>query len=273
MDPGSGAAVPPEGTNHARFPDLAGRSGIVTGASQGIGAGIAAFLGRQGMTLTLAARSTEAGEKVTADLRAAGAEVQWVTADLTDGAGAQRVLDAATGRFGRVDVLVNNAANKGSKAFEELDAEAYAGFEASVRMLYELSYRVVQHMKQAGGGAIVNISSVGGLRAHRRLAGYDAAKGAMDALTRSMAVDLAPYGIRVNAVAPGATLSRPDDPRWLRSAARRGPYIPLGRLASREEIAAAAAFFASDASANTTGQILYVDGGLTVQLTPPGIRV
>ena len=107
------------------------------------------------------------------------------------------------------------------------------------------------------------------MRAHKRMAGYDAAKGAIDALTRSMAIDLARYGIRVNGVAPGFTRPKPH-PSWVATKLR---YIPLGRTAEYEDIAAAVAFLASDAASYITGQILYVDGGLTVQLTPPEIFV
>jgi 3-oxoacyl-[acyl-carrier protein] reductase len=257
----------------ARFADLAGKSAIVTGASQGIGVGIAEFLARQGMLLTLAARSTEAGQAVARELSKRGADCQWVTADVSTSAGARAVFDAAVARYKRVDLLVNNAARLRSRPFDELDAEAYGWFEANCRMIYELSYLVVGHMKQAGGGCIVNISSVGGLRAHRGLSGYDASKGAIDALTRSMALDLAPYGIRVNGVAPGATLSRPDKAWQAKAGKDRLRYIPLGRLGRREEIASAVAFLASNAGAYITGQTIYVDGGLTAQLTPPGIFV
>jgi NAD(P)-dependent dehydrogenase (short-subunit alcohol dehydrogenase family) len=131
-------------------------------------------------------------------------------------------------------------------------------------MVYELSVRAARYMVEHGGGTIINISSVGGLRAHRGLAGYDAAKGAVDSLTRSMALDLAPHGIRVNAVAPGQT--RSGDARKLEG-------VPVGRSGTPLDIAAAVAFLASDAAAYITGQVLYVDGGLTAQLTPPGIFI
>ena len=118
-------------------------------------------------------------------------------------------------------------------------------------------------MKDHGGGCIINISSAGGLRAHRGLAGYDASKGAIDSLTRSMALDLAPLGIRVNAVAPGQ----------IRNVPREAGGIPLGRSGTPEDVAAMVAFLASDAAAYITGQVIYVDGGLTAQLSPPGIFI
>jgi 3-oxoacyl-[acyl-carrier protein] reductase len=248
----------------ARFPDLSGKTAVVTGASRGIGAGIARFLGSQGMKLVLCARSQDAGEAVAAELAASGVDCAWVTADIATQEGARRVFKETMERFGDVDVLVNNAARLHSKAFLELDEDEYhQSFELNVRMVYELSLLCARHMAEHGGGSIVHISSVGGVRAHRGLAGYDASKGAMNALTRSMALDLAPHGIRVNAVAPGQT----------RDQVHEVPQIPLGRSGTAEEVAAMVAFFASDAAAYTTGQVICVDGGLTVQLSPPGMFI
>lgn len=258
----------------ARFPDLAGKTAIVTGASRGIGQGIAEFLGRQGMKLVLTARSEEHGQAFTRELLERGAEAMWVTANVADAEHADRVFEAAVERFNKVELLVNNAANLRSKEFLQLDAEQYqASFENNVRIIYNLSFRTAHHMAERKTGTIIHISSVGGLRAHRGLAGYDASKGAMDALTRAMALDLAPYGIRVNAVAPGATLSRPITPERKDFREKQASGIPLGRLGTCEEIGAMVAFLASDAAAYITGQIVYVDGGLTTQLTPPGIFI
>jgi len=267
----------------ARFPDLAGKVAIVTGASRGIGVGIARVLGRQGMKLVLTARSREAGESVAADLSGRGVECTWVTSDIATAEGAQTVFDAAISRFGAIHVLVNNAAKRESVAFLKLDEETYhETFERNVRIIYELSLRVARHMaapRSCGGlaegkqqfvgvgqtvGCIIHISSVGGLRAHRGLAGYDASKGAIDTLTRVMALDLGHHGIRVNAVAPGQTRG---------AAYHKLDGVPLGRAATPEDIGAAVAFLASDAASYITGQILYVDGGLTAQLTPPGIFI
>ncbi len=259
-----------------RLPDLEGKPAIVTGASRGIGVGIARVLATQGMKLTLAARSEGDLRAVAADLREKGADCQAVPADLSTAAGAGQVLQAALARYGPPHLLVNNAALLRSKGFLELNEETYQrSFEANVRILYEISRPAAEHMAEAGGGVIVNISSVGGLRAHRGKAGYDASKGAMDALTRCMAVDLAPHGIRVNSVAPGAILRYHDRERpGLEERLREiTGGIPLGRMGTPEDIGAAVAFLASDAASYVTGQILYVDGGLTAQLTPPGIYI
>jgi NAD(P)-dependent dehydrogenase (short-subunit alcohol dehydrogenase family) len=247
---------------------------IVTGASRGIGCGIARVLGAQGMKLVLCARSEEAGKAFAEELAAAGFDCLWVTADLSTPEGAQAVFDAAIGRFGRIHVLVSNAANLGSTPFLQLAEEVYrSSFEANVRMVYGVGSLVARHMVEAGGGSIINISSVGGLRAHRGMVGYDMSKGALDALTRAMAIELAPHGVRVNAVAPGAIVSRPAAPGRAQKFKERAKGIPLGRLGTPEDVGAAVAFLASDAASYVTGQILYVDGGLTAQLTPPGIFI
>ena len=259
----------------ARFADLADKTAIVTGASRGIGVGIAEFLGDQGMKLMLTARTHDKGAAVAESLGSRGIQCRWVAADLTTADGAEAALADALEAWGRIDLLVNNAAQIHSKPFLELDDETFTdSHEANGRMLQRISTRVAQHMAAAGGGNIVNISSVGGLRAHRRNAGYDASKGAVDALTRAMAMDLAPHGIRVNAVAPGATLRSLKVKGFFADFAEQAAgHIPLGRLGFGQEIGAAVAFLASDAGAYITGQVLYVDGGLTAQLTPPSISV
>ena len=263
------------GTVSARFPDLEGKSAIVTGTSRGIGLAVAEFLGRQGMKVTMASRSAEAGEAIVEGLRAAGLECQWVTADLSQLSEAERVFGAAVERYGAVDVLVNNAASKASKPFLDLTPEAYASsFEDNVRMVYGLSRLAARHMVDRGqGGAIVNISSVGGARAHEGTAGYDASKGAIDALTRVTAVELARHGIRVNAVAPGFTPGADFIRRRADLVRDKLPLIPLHRAGTGDDVAAAVAFLASDAAAYITGQVLYVDGGLMAQLAPPGILI
>jgi NAD(P)-dependent dehydrogenase (short-subunit alcohol dehydrogenase family) len=261
----------------ARFPDLAGRAAIVTGAGGSIGSGIAAFLGGQGMRLLLTDIRDDGRAAAMGAVEAAGAEAAWATADLATAGGARAVMDAASAWPGGVDLLVNNAAVLHSRSILDLDEPLYREtFEQNARIVYHLSHLVARHQRDRGrGGAIVNVSSVGGLRPHHDRFGYAASKAAVDGMTRSMAIDLARHGIRVNAVAPGATrVSRDDlpegDPRRPR---RRTESIPLGRLGRPAEIGAAVAFLASNAAAYITGQVLYVDGGLTAQLTPADVRV
>jgi 3-oxoacyl-[acyl-carrier protein] reductase len=249
----------------ARFPDLAGRVAIVTGASRGIGVGIAEFLGRQGMRLALCARSREAGEAVAASLTSQGVDCLWITVDIATAEGASSVYEQTLAHFQTIDLLVNNGAYRDSKTFLKMDEQVYRdSFEGNMRMIYEMSLPVARHMAEHQGGNIIHISSVGGLRAHRGLAGYDASKGAIDALTRSMALDLGPRGIRVNAVAPGQIRGQ---------AFHKLDGVALGRAGTPEDVGAAVAFLASDAAAYMTGQVIYVDGGLTAQLTPPGMFI
>ena len=258
----------------AKFPDLAGQAAIVTGTSRGIGAGIAEFLGRQGMRVAMSARSADAGEAVAARLRAAGVDCLFMAADLSTPDGARQVFEAAVARFGRIHLLVNNAAYVASVSFLKLDEQAYHKvFEANMRMIYGPSFLVAHHMVESGGGNIIHISSVGGTRAHRGMVGYDASKGGIEALTRAMALELAPHKIRVNAIAPGLILTRVIKPEWAERFRQKEQGIPLGRAGTSEDVAAMVAFLASDAAAYVTGQVVYVDGGLTTQLTPPGIYI
>jgi NAD(P)-dependent dehydrogenase (short-subunit alcohol dehydrogenase family) len=140
---------------------------------------------------------------------------------------------------------------------------------SNIRGPYMCAYRAAEVMREVGHGNIVHISSVGGLRAHWRGLPYDVTKGAIDAMTRAMALELAAYGIRVNAVAPGATRTErtpsPEHPR-VQATSRR---VPLGRFGLPLEIGAAVAFLASPDASYITGQVIYVDGGITVQLSPP----
>jgi NAD(P)-dependent dehydrogenase (short-subunit alcohol dehydrogenase family) len=261
----------------SRYPGLADQVAVVTGTSHGIGCGIAEVLGAQGMKVVLTARSEGRGLAFRDLLRENGVECTWVTADLSERDQAAAVLDAAAKEFGRLDVLVNNAAIMGGHGpFQELAPDAFhRSFELNCRIFYHISQLAAEQLVQAGhAGAIVNISSVGGLRAHRNMAAYDASKGAMDSMTRSMAVELAPHGIRVNGVAPGA-IGRydPVGGRDERPDRRPAEGIPLGYIGRAHEVAEAVAFLASEAASYITGQTLYVDGGLTTQLTPPGIFI
>ena len=259
----------------AQFPDLSGKAAIITGAGRGIGRATAAFLSRQGMRLTLTGRSEETRDEVLAEVAAEGGQGQWVPADAATAEGARAVFDAALARFGSVDVLVNNAADRAGVPFLAMDEEWYRrSFEKNVRIVYGLSRLVAQHMVDTGNrGAIIHVSSVGGLRPHRGTVGYDMSKAAIDHLARAMALELGPHGIRVNVVAPGLT---PHKRHWERrpdSILEKATHIPLGRPGYGEDMAAAIAFLASDAAAYITGQVLYVDGGMTVQLSPPGLNI
>lgn len=255
-----------------RYPELAGKVAIVTGSSRGIGKGIALRLAKEGMKVVINSRTPETVEATTAELVAAGCDAIGVAADQSETTGIEKLFDATFEAFDTVHLVVNNAANLKRLHFFDVD-EALLDNElaTNIRGPYLCTHYAARQMRDAGhGGNIVHISSVGGLRAHWRGLPYDVTKGALDAMTRAMALELAAFGIRVNGVAPGATLTErwPDTshPRMQEVAAR----IPLKRFGTGLEIGAAVAFLASDDAAYITGQVLYVDGGITAQLSPPG---
>ncbi len=254
-----------------RYPELAGQVAVITGAGRGIGRGIAIRLAREGMRLVIAGRTAEAVERTAAELRELGAEALPVVADVGQTKGVDRLFDATLSEYGAVDLLVNNAAELRRIPFAQVDTDLLdRQLATNVRGPFLCSQRAARAMLGAGRGSIVHISSIGGLRAHRPGLPYDLTKGALDAMTRAMALDLAPAGIRVNAVAPGAIHTErwvgPEHPAY-QAVARR---IPLGRFGQVLEIGAIVAFLASPEAGYITGQVIYVDGGATAQLTPPG---
>ena len=255
-----------------RYPEFEGKVAIVTGSSRGIGLGIALRLAKEGARVVINSRTPDAVEATTQALHDLGVDAIGVVADVGRSEDLDRLFDETLRAFGTVDVMVNNAANLQRKHFFDVDeALLDDSLAANIRGPYLCAHRAAQIMRDAAhGGSIIHISSVGGLRAHWRGLPYDVTKGALDAMTRAMALELAKVAIRVNGVAPGATYTGRrlslDDPRMQAVAAR----IPLERFGFPLEIGAAVAFLASDDAAYITGQMLYVDGGITAQLSPPG---
>jgi len=254
-----------------RYPELSGQVAVVTGSSRNIGKGIALRLAREGMRIVVNGRTPETVEATAAELRELGADVLAVTADISEQSAVDRLFDETVRVLGTVDLLVNNAAFMRRKHFFEVDQALFErSVAANVVGTYICAKRAAEIMRDAAGSsaAIVNISSVGGFRAHWRGLPYDATKGAIDAMTRAMAIELAEYGIRVNAVAPGATRTDRSPAPDSEQAGRIRLRVPLGRLGSTVEIGNAVAFLASEDAAYITGQVLYVDGGVTAQLDP-----
>lgn len=256
-----------------RYPELAGQVAVVTGSSQGIGKGIALRLAREGMRVVVNARTVERVATTAAELRELGAETLAVPADVSRSEQVERLFDETLRAFGSLHLLVNNAANLRRNHFFDVD-EALLDDELAnnIKGPYMCAYRAAQVMREAGGGNIIHISSVGGLRAHWRGLPYDVTKGAIDAMTRAMALELADFGIRVNAVAPGATRTERTQART--DAELRTLFadrVPLGRMGLPAEIGAAVAFLASPEASYITGQVLYVDGGMTAQLGPRAV--
>jgi len=234
---------------------LEGRRALVTGGSRGIGAAIVARLAAAGAAVTWNGRA--------ADEARAPQGGTAVAADLTRAADRRRLVERAAGDAG-LDILVNNAGIFAAGGIETLDL-------ASARRLFELDFwvplelaRLALPSLRARRGTIVNLSSVNAVLAQPGALAYCAAKAALEMATRCLASELAPAGIRVNAVAPGPVPTRLlDDALEGRDPAVLEPYVPLGRLGAPADVAEAVAWLASDASAWVTGQVLRVDGGMS----------
>jgi 3-oxoacyl-[acyl-carrier protein] reductase len=251
---------------------LTDRVAVVTGASRGIGRGIAHRLAvEEGARVAITARGAEALLSVAREIEQAGGRVLAMPGDAGSAADVDALFERVLSSWGRVDVLVNNAAWASPQAhFLEMDLQHWETvLRTNLTSVYLHCHRAANCMVDRGiHGSIVNISSFAAARAHRQMAAYDATKGGMEAMTRSMAIDLAPFGIRVNVVGPGAIHNQDEQPLSLD---RRGETVPLGRVGVPEDIAAAVAFLASDEAAYITGQILYVDGGMLAQLRSPQV--
>lgn len=249
-----------------------GRVAVVTGAERNIGAAIAHGLAAAGARVVVNGLDPDRTDSVVAQIRASGGGAVAATGDITDPDTPRELVAAAIGAFAQFDILVNNAAvpTVGREPFLTVDLDDWeTSIAVTGRGTLACTQAAARHMAAHGGGAIVNISSLGGQRAHRDSVIYDSGKGAIDAATRSLAIDLAPHGIRVNAVAPGAIA---NDRRHLMSEeqrTRQQAEVPLGRVGTGEDIAQAVVFLVSDAASYITGHVLTVDGGLSAQLRTP----
>ncbi|HVF07513.1 MAG TPA: glucose 1-dehydrogenase [Actinomycetota bacterium] len=247
---------------------LQGRAAIVTGASSGIGRAIARALASEGVDLCLVAApgtATDLDDAATESI-ASGVRAITIAADVGDPETAERAVGETLDAFGRLDHLASNA---GIAYFDEALAEPLEHFDhtmrVNVRGMYLMTHAAARAMAARGGGSIVCTASTASVAGEEHQVAYNASKGAVSQLARSLAVDLAPYGIRVNAVGPGWVRTRltteilADDVQWSKHRSR----IPLDRPAEPAEIARVAAFLLSDAASYVTGALVMADGGLT----------
>ena len=254
---------------------LVDRVAIVTGAASGIGRGIAERFGHEGARLLAVDRKPDELATLAASLGGEPDRVRALVADVGEDGAPERIVTACLETFGRVDILVNNAGIGGSHAIlETSDEEWQRMLHVDLTSVFRLSKRVLLEMRRQGGGRIVNMASVFGVTGYPGATSYSAAKAGVVALTRSMAIDYAPHGVRVNAIAPGLILT--DMTRERLATNRRYQRLmleatPLGRPGTPHDIAGAALFLASDDADFVTGHVLTVDGGWSAgKFAPPG---
>ncbi|NWF69701.1 MAG: SDR family oxidoreductase [Chloroflexi bacterium] len=249
-----------------------GKVAIVTGAAKGIGWGIATVLAKEGAKVTVVDWDEQAGEATAAEIRQSGRDAFFFKCDVSKEDQVKAMVQATVDRWGRIDVLVNNAGiGVYMPVLEATEADWDRCLGVNVKGIAFCSKHCIPHMQKVGKGAIVNISSVHSFANVNGTSPYAASKGAATALTRSMAMDYSPT-IRVNSVAPGWVLtpliqgifdSYPDPAAQQRLVEQRQVMKRIGRP---EDIGNAVAFLASDEASFITGTQLYVDGGLTAQL-------
>jgi NAD(P)-dependent dehydrogenase (short-subunit alcohol dehydrogenase family) len=240
---------------------------LITGALTGIGRSTALAFAKEGARIVVSGRRDDAGRAVAAELRALGAEAEFVRADVRHEQDVRTLVDRTVERFGRLDVAVNNAGTEGLSApLTEQSPESYAAtFDTNVLGTFLSLKHELRVMTVQGSGSIINLSSTMGSRGAAGASMYVASKHAVEGLTKSAALEAAPFGVRVNAVAPGPVetelLNRFAGNADRKTAIAQG--VPMKRLGSTEEIAHAILFLASANAGFVTGEIVHINGGKT----------
>jgi NAD(P)-dependent dehydrogenase (short-subunit alcohol dehydrogenase family) len=244
---------------------LKNKIAIITGGAHGIGQAIAAGFAKEGAHVFIIDVDAKAGEETAAAIRARGSHAKFIRCDVANAAQVRRTVKMAE-TAGPIDILCNNAAYiapKWNAALDASDLEWEKCFQISLMGAQHFTRAVLPSMVKARGGAIINISSVQGLVAGRNSAAYTTVKHALIGFTRSVAYDFGPHNIRCNAICPGAIRTRISPPAGSELHQRQISKTFLGRVGEPHEVAAAAAFLASDDAAYITGAVLAVDGGWT----------
>ena len=241
---------------------LKGKVALITGGARGMGAAEARLFAAEGAKVVLGDVLDQQGKEVETDINSSGGQALFATLDVTDAANWQSVIDAAVSKFGKLNVLVNNA---GILVREELEEGTEEGWnrtmDVNAKGVYFGMQYAVPHMRKAGGGSIINISSISGIVSLGYPA-YNASKGAVRLLTKNIAIQYAKENIRVNSIHPGVIKTSMMDGDT-RASEDWDRMIPLGRFAEPIEVAYGALFLASDESSYMTGSELVIDGGFT----------
>lgn len=250
---------------------LAGKAALVTGGGRGLGRGIALALAQAGADVAVASRTQAQVEEVAAEIRELGRRALAVVADVAELADVRRMVDETTSEFGRLDVLVNAAGVNQRTPSLEVTPELWDTIlGVNLRGTFFACQAAARVMMAQGGGSIINIASLLSAVGIPTLAPYAASKAGVVGLTRVLAAEWGPHGIRVNCIGPGyfrteMTKRLFSDPEWFSRLKRQ---VPLGRGGLPEDLAGAAVFLASDASRYVTGHVLFVDGGYLASREP-----
>ena len=243
---------------------LSGKTALVTGAAKGIGRGIALELAREGCNIAVNDYLDASGaEAVATEISALGRETIVTIANVGDSAEVDRMFAAILGKFPRIDILVNNAGVQTWSPLTDLAEQDWDRVIATnLKGCFLCTQRAARHMKDHGGGRIVNIGSGSNKVAFPKLVDYTASSGGIEMLTKSAAVELGAYQITVNCLAPGAIETERTKNEAGDYAKTWAGLTPLGRIGTPQDVGRAVVFFASDASSFITGQTLWIDGGL-----------
>jgi NAD(P)-dependent dehydrogenase (short-subunit alcohol dehydrogenase family) len=251
---------------------VAGQIVLVSGASRGIGRAIAKGFADRGASVVITGRVAETLEETAQEICPPGGTVRAKVCDAADAKALQRLADEVAAEFGRIDTLVNCAGVNKRRKVEDYDEETYDFItDINIRGAFFLAIAVGRHMIRARSGCQINIDSINSQRPLNRVTPYAMSKAAMSQMTRALAMEWGPYGVRVNAIGPGFTLTDLARPLWKDATLDKWRHenTPLGRMGYPEDMVGPCIFLASPAASFVSGQVLYVDGGTTCGLFWP----